>query len=147
MKKNELDIENVLGRIIGITFHKVMLRLTSNLKSCEFDISFEEMLVLINTWHKPGISQQWFTHMIGKDKTKITRVIDALEKKKYVMRVEDKTDRRQKLIYLTSSGKKVIPKCIEVIKLTNDEATLGIDPEHLEVCKTVLKKMQSNLKL
>jgi len=146
MNKNELDIENVLGRLIGLTLKDVIFRLTHNLKKFEINLKVEEVLVLINSWHKPGIAQQWFVDMIGKDKTKITRVLDILENKKYVKRVEDKTDRRQKLIYLTDSGRKIIPKCIEVIKLTDKEVISGIDPEHLEICKTVLKQVQNNLK-
>jgi len=145
MEPLKINLGDILGRLVGITFKTIMARMTANLEKCGLKVSFEEMIVLINTWHQPGISQQWFVEMIGKDKTKVTRVIDTLESKDLVVRIEDKHDRRKKLIYLTNSGKELIAPCIKVVEETNREMVVGIDPENIEICRQVLKQVNQNL--
>ena len=68
-----------------------------------------------------------------------------MEKRDLVVRIPDKLDRRQKLIYLTDKGKRLREKSMEVAKKMSLEAQQGIESEHLDVFRDVLTKIHGNL--
>ena len=80
-----------------------------------------------------------------KDKTTITRWIDYLEKNNLVLRIPDKQDRRQNMVYLTNEAKELLPRFVKVAQKTEKEATEGIPAKDIQICKDVLKQVRINL--
>jgi DNA-binding MarR family transcriptional regulator len=68
-----------------------------------------------------------------------------MEKRDLVVRIPDRLDRRQKLIYLTDKGKRLREESMKVVQKTSVEAQQGIESEHLDVFKDVLAKIHGNL--
>jgi DNA-binding MarR family transcriptional regulator len=95
--------------------------------------------------NQDGQRQQDLADVVHKDKTCITRIIDSMEKRDLVVRIPDRLDRRQKLIYLTNKGKKLPEELMQIARQTSLEAQQGINPEHLNICGEVLMKIRSNL--
>ena len=85
----ELMLQVVRTRM---AFRRAMQR---TLKKNNAGITFEMLQVLSSLWHEQGISQQILAERIAKDN---------LEKKGYVCRKGDPTDRRNKLVFLTPEG-------------------------------------------
>jgi DNA-binding MarR family transcriptional regulator len=73
-------------------------------------ITGEQFEVLVVLWNEDGKNQQRLSKALCKDKTTITRLIKSLEELNLVKRVTNRKDKRQKLVYLTRSGKKTIKK-------------------------------------
>ena len=90
----ELMLQVVRTRM---AFRRAMQR---TLKKNNAGITFEMLQVLSSLWHEQGISQQIF----AKDKACLTNLMNNLEKKGYVCRKGDPTDRRNKLVFLTPEG-------------------------------------------
>jgi DNA-binding MarR family transcriptional regulator len=76
-------------------------------KSHNIDLTFEMLQVLGCLWQKDGINQQEIADLTVKDKASMTYLIDNLSRRQLGYRQEDSTDRRNKLIYLTTEGKKL----------------------------------------
>ena len=131
-------IENILGRIIGLASQAMKVLVDKNLAEANFDLRLEHIILLRTIFENEGINQHQITFFMFRDKTAITRLIDHLEKKNLVLRVPDKQDRRQNLIYLTNEAKVLFPKFIEVAKLTEQEAIAGISAKDVQICKDVL---------
>ena len=142
--KND-PLENVLGRVLGMAGHGIQILVDKNLSEANFDLRLEHIILLKTILENEGINQQEITFVMLRDKTAITRLIDYLEKKNLVLRVPDKQDRRQNLIYLTNEAKELFPGFIKVAKKTETEAIAGIPAKDVQICKDVLKQIRKNL--
>ena len=111
-----------------------------------YDVTCEQWSVLFNLGKKNGQSQQELAVLICKDKTSVTRLIDNMEKHSLVVRIPDKSDRRQKLIYLTKKGRDLQEKLILVIQQAQLEAQKSISINDIEICKKVLNQIYDNIK-
>ena len=68
-----------------------------------------------------------------------------MEKRDLVVRIPDRLDRRQNLIYLTNKGKRLQEELMQIFQKTSLEAQGGIDPEQLEIFRKVLAEIHRNL--
>ena len=145
MSINREQFQEIFGRAVGMTGKALRQRLNRNLALGGHELTAEQAIVLANLWHREGLCQQEIAEITNRDKTSTTRLIDALEEQKLAVRVPDKTDRRQNMIYLTNEGKERCEKLKQVAETTQNEALRGIDNEHVRICKDVLWKVWRNL--
>lgn len=101
--------------------------------------------ILVDLWSQDGVRQQDLAVSTIKDKGTITRTLNFLEKENLVVRVTDRSDKRNKRIYLTHKGKELEERLLPYAQRTISEATTGISQEELRVCKDVLAKLYMNL--
>ena len=145
MKTTPYNLEESLGYVIGRAGRSMANRLNQNFEKAGYDVTCEQWAVLMNLWHKNGQSQKELAGITCKDKTSITRLLDGLEKKNFVVRTPGKKDARQKLIYLTNQGKAFQQELLKLVKQTLGEAQKGIRARDLKVCKDVLRQVTRNL--
>lgn len=101
--------------------------------------------VLVDLWVQDGVRQQDLAVSTIKDKGTITRTLNILEQENLVVRVTDRTDKRNKRIYLTHKGKELKSKLMPYAHEAASGATAGITADELRVCKDVLAKLYKNL--
>lgn len=111
------------------------------LKNNDLGITVEMFEVLIVLSRSQQINQQQIADTVRKNKANLTPIIDKLSSKNLVLRKEDTSDRRNKLIILTEEGKKmcrVYNKMFEefYIKFLQD-----IDLKNLERTINMLKNL------
>lgn len=111
------------------------------LASSEMDISPHHMGVLADLWREDGLRQQDLAISLIRDKATIARMINHLETKNIVVRIDDPQDKRIKRIYLTHKGKKLKEKIIPPSKETIKELTVNIDAYELKICQKVLREI------
>jgi DNA-binding MarR family transcriptional regulator len=110
------------------------------------DLSFEMLEVLKCLWEKDGVKQQDVADFVLKDKASLTLLIDNLTRRNLVKRVEDPTDRRNKLVMLTDEGtalKHTVEPWVE--EMYNMAGTLVPD-EMLREGIVLFDKIYGNLK-
>ncbi|MDP6457570.1 MAG: MarR family winged helix-turn-helix transcriptional regulator [Candidatus Marinimicrobia bacterium] len=125
--------------------HAMGRRLKANAEAREINMSLDQWMVMIHLWKKDGIPQNQLCHDTMKSKGSITRLIDTLEKKNFVVRVTSEVDSRVKLVYLTHEGKRFSNDMIEVMLATRDEAVDGINDTDISTTKRVLRNICNNL--
>ena len=102
MANNETAHELILQILkTRMTFRQTIQRV---LRTNNVDMTFEMLQVMHRLWKKPGVSQQYLAEQTAKDKACLTNLINNLEKKGWVERRGNPTDRRNKQIYLTEEG-------------------------------------------
>jgi len=109
-----------------------------------YHVTDEQWIILSVLWEKEGINQQELSNLSDRDKTSITRLIDSLEKKNIVVRVPDRSDRRNKLIYLTKKGRDLEQGLGQVALSVMEKALSGLTDEHIETSMITLKKIIKN---
>ena len=103
------------------------------------------MGVLVDLWMQDGVRQQDLAVSTIKDKGTITRTLNFLEQENLVVRVPDRTDKRNKRIYLTHMGKELKHQLLPYARDAIGGATAGICEHDLRICKDVLAKVYKNL--
>lgn len=112
-----------------MAFRRAMQR---TLKRNEAGITFEMLQVLSCLWNEQGITQQLLAERTAKDKACLTNLMLNLEKKGYVCRKEDASDRRNKLVYLTPEGERFREQIRPVLDqvYVNAEKSIGQETLH-----------------
>ena len=145
MHHQDNDQEQSLLFSIKSTSRAFRGRLNRGFAKAGYNVTSEQWRVLKCLWHQDGQRQQDLADVVHKDKTCITRTIDSMEKRDLVVRIPDRLDRRQKLIYLTDKGKRLQEELVRIARETALEAQHGIEPEHLDIFRKVLSKLHDNL--
>ena len=143
MTNNESARELILQILrTRMAFRQTLQRV---LKRHNEDMTFEMQQVMNCLWNEQGISQQSLAEKTAKDKACLTNLINNLEKKNWVIRKEDSSDRRNRLIFLTVQGEEL---ALTVKPLINDIYTqTGIEMEvsRINECTEDLKRLYEAL--
>jgi len=146
MPNNQFKRGELYSFITGKASTALARRLQKNFKQNGVEITIEQWSVLYHLWKQDGLSQQELCNATFRDKPSITRLVDNLEKLKLVKRVSSKEDRRMNLIYLTETAKRIQDQTMDLANQTLNEALINVNPEDIELCKSVLQQVYDNLK-
>ncbi|KIC61300.1 MarR family transcriptional regulator [Chryseobacterium taiwanense] len=126
---------------------KSKLRQKIQIKINEYDpsLSFELIEILGLLWRNDGINQQEISNQISKDKSSITYLINNLVKRELVERIEYKNDRRNKQIFLTQSGRKLMEKLYPWALELYEKAAGDLHESELNNALLLIKQMTTNL--
>ena len=126
--------------------HRAMTkRFVQNAMKSGLDISLDQWMVLGPIWQLESASQKELGEITLKDKTSITRLVDILEKKNLVVRVEDQIDHRIKRVILTNAGKQLFFDVLPIMEKTREEVRKDISDQEIEIFKNVLSSIIMNL--
>lgn len=145
MHSKQYSFETSLGYLTGSLSRLILARNVESFASSELGISSEQWIVLIHIWNQEGIRQQTIADHMKIDKTSFTRLITKLEKADLLIRRLNPDDAREKFLYLTEKGRSVMDQATLLVQEILDKSCAGIDPDHLEICRAVLRKAHSNL--
>tara|TARA_Y200000002_G_scaffold245299_2_gene202925 strand:- start:4321 stop:4737 length:417 start_codon:yes stop_codon:yes gene_type:complete len=134
-----------MGMLINSAQRAMTKRFVQNATDSGQDISLDQWMVLGPIWQLESASQKELGEMCLKDKTNITRIIDALEQKNLVVRVEDQIDHRIKRVVLTNAGKQLFFDVLPIMEKTREEVRKDISNKDIETFKVVLSKILENL--
>lgn len=112
--------------------------LSARLSEAGYDITVEQLRPLFPLYKMDGLSQGQLCDLMSQEKTGVSRLVAALEKRGLVRRESGDADRRVKYIYITDAGRKLLEEAVDTVIMSRDEFIKDIDPDDLEVCKRVL---------
>lgn len=121
-----------------MTFRQTIQRL---LKQHNVDMTFEMLQVMHCLWKKQGVSQQYLAEKTSKDKACLTNLINNLEKKGWVVRREDETDRRNRLICFTPEGEEVAQHIKIILKDMYERIGKKMNKRQAQSCLLNLGKL------
>ena len=111
----------------------------------KFPITPEQYIILSMLVENGELYQRQIAEIAYKDRPNITRLINILEKKGLVKRVEDVQKRKVFKIVITKKGVEIHQKIRPYMLELHNSAVNGITKEELESCIDTLTKMLDNL--
>jgi DNA-binding MarR family transcriptional regulator len=143
------DLRQSIGSLISKTNWYMRAYLNKKIREKKLDITIEQWVVLSIVSKQPGNSQTEIAKKGLKDKTNVTRILDLLEKNRYIKREKDEHDRRMYTIYLTQIGEDALRILNPLAKEINEESCKEIDNNNLimvtksleQICNTIKKKL------
>lgn len=118
-------------------------RLTTNALAARFvqagvDITVEQWRALIPLYKHEGLSQGLLCEILSQEKTGVSRLVAALEKRGLLRRESSDEDRRVKFLYITPAGRELIDNTVDMAIESREDAIKDVDPEELRICQKVL---------
>ncbi|MCP4715318.1 MAG: MarR family transcriptional regulator [Deltaproteobacteria bacterium] len=142
---NGFDINERLSYLLTRVVRASINRLQKRFTLTGQDVTVEQWMLLVLLWMRDGQHQQQLADTLGKDRTTVTRLIDGLERQSLLVRIPDTSNRRQKRICLTRTGRELEHALMSLEYENTMRQEDGISPEDLDTCKRVLKKVFDNL--
>jgi len=138
------NINGALGFLLSKGTQALHKQLNRNFNSNNFDITHEQWAMLVFLYHCEGKSHHEIAENTFRDKVSVTKIIDNLEKRELVYRTPDEKDKRVKRIFMTESGRELIPELREIAHETLKEGFSGIKKSDIESFKKVLSEVVKN---
>ena len=139
----EEDFENNIGFLI----HDVA-RLMRNLfdkRMSDTGLTRSQWWILNYLYFNEGISQAGFAILLDIEKGPLSRLLERMEKKGWIVRKNDKSDKRIKNIYLSKKIKPIIMKMRDRALLTRQEALADLEYTEVQKLRHYLKRIKSTL--
>jgi DNA-binding MarR family transcriptional regulator len=117
-----------------------------NIAKIVSDITVDQGLVLLILNENSNYSQKDIAGLIFKDNASITRIIELMVKKDYLVRTVNESDRRKFNLEITEKGRNTVELLSPAIKLNRTTALHGLSANEIELLDTLLNKIITNCK-
>ncbi|QHT63906.1 MarR family transcriptional regulator [Paenibacillus lycopersici] len=110
-----------------------------------YRIGSGQYIFLMAIASRQPVTQKALSEKLLIDKTTTAKAIAKLETEGYVRREADPADNRYQLLYLTESGREVVPKVREALDRVKNQTRKGIADEDYDLLIDLLKTVLRNL--
>ena len=136
-----------LGLEIGLTSSALRAAGQKSLKLHGLDdITKEQFSILILLTIKDGLYQTQIANILGKDRPNITRMIDILERKGFIRREKDATNRRILKVFITPKGLEKAETAKPLRDKFSQVQYRGLSDEEILTLVRLLRKVRENFK-
>ncbi|MCF6299657.1 MAG: MarR family transcriptional regulator [Proteobacteria bacterium] len=115
-----------------------------NIASVVPDMTIDQILILTTLYSDPKISQKKMAQLLFKDYASITRMIELLVKKGYLIRKIHQFDRRKFQLLITQKGQSTLKKLKPIIFNNRIAALKGISDKQLKQLDITLNQIIDN---
>nr|WP_320143708.1 MarR family transcriptional regulator [uncultured Cohaesibacter sp.] len=115
-------------------------------QSKSFGLTLQQTRVIGYLSHHPdGLSQATLAHAIDSDPMTISGILDRLEKRSLVKRVQDPSDSRAKLVTSTPEGNELFTHARSVSRALFDQVLGNLEEGHEEILMGSLRSIRDQL--
>jgi len=136
-----------LERNFGFILHDVarLLRTTYDRRVRDLGLTRSQWWVLTHLFRKDGTTQSELAEILELEKPSLGRLLDRLESKGWVRRMEDPKDRRAKRVFLTEAAQAPMQVMREVAAGVREDALSGLSIADQDRFVDALLTIKSNL--
>lgn len=130
---------------LNLTGCRLKQFIAAKLRQMDVPLTPEQFILIDLLWNQGSMSQQQLADQMQKDKNSVTKLVDALERKGFVVREQNRQDRRSNTLVLTEKAEGLKhgakQKGISIL----DEMLVGISEEELRSFLMILHKLNRNM--
>ena len=130
---------------LNLTGCKLKQFLASKLKEAGVPLTPEQFMLIDLLWNHGAMSQQQLADMMQKDKNSVTKLVDAIERKGFVVRKQNVNDRRSNTLILTEKANQLKHGAKQKGITILDEMLTGISEDELKSFLQTLHKLNANM--
>ena len=145
MKDVLAGLEDTMLPWLGRAMKSIDFFVLDHFHASGLELTKTQMIILRILSKNDGQPQQNLAFLANRDKTSLTRMINTMERKQLVTRVQSKDDKRINHIYITEHGKELLTAAVPVVKKAVEEIQKGITKEEIVQTIHVLKKISKNI--
>lgn len=130
---------------INLTGCRLKQFIAAKLRQHGVPLTPEQFLLIDLLWNQGSMSQQQLADQMQKDKNSVTKLVDAIERKGFVVRQQNALDRRSNILVLTEKALELRDGAKQKGISILDEMLDGIDEEELRTFLATLRKLNINM--
>ncbi len=130
---------------LNLTGCKLKKFIAAKLREVDVPLTPEQFILIDLLWNQGSMSQQQIADQMQKDKNSVTKLVDALERKGFVVREQNRQDRRSNTLVLTEKAEGLKPGAKQKGISILDEMLIGISEEELRSFLVTLGKLNRNM--
>jgi len=145
MSKLTLETCNGLFSAIWQGFYAIKYAGRKMLAEMQYDLTLEQLVVLSILDDGDGLNIGTLADLADKERTTMSRMVTGLEKRNLAVRIPDRIDHRQKLVYLTKTGRSRLKDLDTLGDEFEKRASAGLNPAKIKKSVELLEKLAANL--
>jgi len=110
-----------------------------------FDITVDQWLVLKVVSENEGMSQFDICQVLIKDKSTISKMLKALEKKGFIERRPSSMDLRRSAVFMTKKSHQLIKKLLPLVKEVRQQGVKNLSQKEIKTLSKILSRIRGNL--
>lgn len=110
-----------------------------------FDLTIDNFAILMRLWQQDNLSQQQLCDLTCKNKSNLTRILDTMEKKNMITRIQNPADRRSFIISLTDDTRSLKDEMVRIAKEYGEKIFTGISKSDVESLRNFYAKINRTL--
>jgi len=130
---------------INLTGCRLKQFIAAELRKRGVPLTPEQFLLIDLLWNQGPMSQQQLADQMQKDKNSVTKLVDAIERKGFVVRQQNALDRRSNTLVLTEKALELRDGAKQKGISILDEMLDGISEEELRTFLATLRKLNINM--
>ena len=130
---------------LNLTGCKLNQFIAAKLRQENVPLTPEQFLLIDLLWNQGSMSQQQLADQMQKDKNSVTKLVDAIERKGFVMRQQNASDRRSNTLVLTEKALELRDHAKQKGISILDEMLEGISEAELRSFLSTLNKLNVNM--
>lgn len=141
----------LLSKEVTVELHLTGCRLkqyiATMLRQKDVPLTPEQFMLIDLLWNHGEMSQQELADQLQKDKNSVTRLVDAIERKGFVVRRQNTSDRRSNTLVLTEQAEKLKADAKQKGISILAKMLEGISEDELRTFLTTLRKLSLNMNI
>ena len=130
---------------LNLTGCKLKQFIAAKLRQENVPLTPEQFLLIDLLWNQGSMSQQQLADQMHKDKNSVTKLVDAIERKGFVYRQQNASDRRSNTLVLTEKAHELRDHAKQKGISILDEMLKGISEAELRSFLSTLNKLNVNM--
>jgi DNA-binding MarR family transcriptional regulator len=142
---DSIVLENAVAFWVSRFYEASRRAMYREFRAHEVEVTPEQWLVLVRLWQTDDRSQSELAAAIERDAPTTSRIVDAMERSKLVVRATDPDDARGRRIKLTPRAVKLQKSLVPVVKKLVARMEEGVSEADLELTMRTLERLTANL--
>jgi len=122
----------------------VRSELQREFRNAGYDLTPEEWALLMVLWERAPLTIGALADLTLRDRTTVTRLLDGLNSKGLVTRINDAQDRRRLQVSVTEAGRSLAQPLAALANTVVERSTRGISEDDIDHCTATLRTMIKN---
>ena len=139
------DRNKSLGYLAGLASRLLSHTLATRFQAADIDMTAEQWGTILVLLNGDGITQKQLGEKLYLEKSSVSRLLDGLERRDWIVRITDPQDSRQKLVTPTPKVLDTAERCAVIARTVLADAQRGMTEEEQVVCRSFLSRIIANL--
>lgn len=141
----DYDHNKSLGYLTGLASRLLSHTLASRFKSAGIDMTAEQWGAIIVLLNIGALTQGQLGEQLCLEKSSVSRLLEGLERREWIVRTKNPKDSRQKMVTPTPKLQETVERCSGIARTILKEAQHGMTEEEQLACQSALLHIISNL--
>jgi len=139
------DRNKSLGHLAGLASRLLSNTLAARFQTADINMTAEQWGAILVLLNGDAMTQGQLGEQLYLEKSSVSRLVDGLERRDWIVRTRDPKDSRHKLVTPTPKVLEAAEHCATIARTVLEDAQRGMTEEERSICLSFLSRIIANL--